>query len=127
MARGTSFRKEQEWRQRLARFRRANLSVVEFCLDEDISQPTFYYWRKRLADQAGSASAAEQAPKLECPRPDLFVPLRLTGASAGGSLITVALRGGTRLEIPLADPSAARTVIAALVAADADQAGGRPC
>jgi len=42
------------WSERLARFRRSSQSVAAFCQSEAISQPSFYYWKKKLA----SADAA---------------------------------------------------------------------
>jgi hypothetical protein len=56
-----------------------------------------------------------------------FAAVRVTGQSNGGSQVTAWLRGGTRLDVSLADADAARLVIGALVRADAEQAGGHPC
>ena len=127
MTGATRLRKEREWRERLARFRRAGISVVQFCLDEGVSAPSFYVWRRRLAGKTGGASPSAEGFDGVGQAHGWFVPLRLSGAVPGGSQVTVALRGGTRLAIPLADASAARMVIGALVQADAEQAGGRPC
>ena len=113
MALGTRLRKEREWRERLARFRRADTSVVQFCEDEGVSTPTFYAWRKRLEDGARARAAGG------------FAPVRLTGTS--GAQVTVRLRGGTRLEIPVSDAGAAAALIGAILRADAEQAGDRPC
>jgi hypothetical protein len=121
MARGGRLRKEAEWRQRLARFARAGTSVVQFCLDEGVSAPTFYTWRKRLASTAAPAAPTRHGP---------FAPVRLTGTVPVGSQVTVWLRGGTRVEIPLVDADAAGTVLEAILRADAErsgEAGGRPC
>ncbi len=126
MARGERLWKVREWRERLARFARAGTSVVEFCSDEGVSTPAFYAWRKRLAGEGGSAVPMEDAVALG-QRHGPFAPVRVTGAAQGGSHATVWLRGGTRLEIPLSDPSAAGAVLGALLHADAEQAGGRPC
>ena len=127
MALGTRVRKEREWRERLARFRRADLSIVQFCLDEGVSAPTFYAWRKRLAGNAGVASAGEEGPEGGHQRHGPFVPLRVTGSPPAGDQVRVALPGGTRLEIPLADPNAARLVLEAILQADAAQVGGQSC
>lgn len=127
MARGRRFQKEVEWRQRLARFARAGTSVIEFCLDEGVSTPAFYAWRKRLAGERGSAVPAENTADVFAKRHGPFTAVRVTGAVQDGSQVTVWLRGGTRLQIPLSDPGAAGTVLGALLQADAEQAGGRPC
>jgi hypothetical protein len=126
MARGGRLRKEVEWRERLARFARAGTSIVQFCSDEGVSTPAFYVWRKRLAG-AGSVFQTEDASAGLGKRHGLFAPVRVTGTSNGGEQVTVWLRGGTRLEIPLSDMSVAGTVLGAIVHADAQQAGDRPC
>ena len=124
MAVGTRLRKEREWRERLARFRRAGTSVVQFCEDEGVSTPTFYAWRKRLGDAVTAVATGDTAGLADEPR-GRFAPVRLTGISGGQ--VTVKLRGGTRLEIPLADANAAAVLIGAILHADAEQAGDRPC
>ena len=124
MARGRRLRKEMEWRERLARFARAGTSIVQFCVNEGVSTPAFYTWRRRLA---GTTWQAEDAPAGLLKQHGLFAPVRVTGTVHGGGQVTVWLRGGTRLKIPLADPSAAGTVLGAILHADAEQAGGRPC
>jgi hypothetical protein len=126
MAGDRRLRKEVEWRQRLARFARAGTSVVQFCADEGISPPTFYAWRKRLADGGTSLPAADASagPGMQH---GLFAPVRLTGTGAGGGQVTVWLRGGTRLEIPLAEPSVVGTLLGAILHADGERAGGQPC
>jgi hypothetical protein len=127
MARGARLRKEKEWRERLARFGRVRTSVVAFCIDEGVSTPAFYVWRKRLAGARGHAVSAADAPAALAKRHGPFASVRVTGAAAGGSQVTVWLRGGTRLEVPLSDPGVAGTVLGAILQADAEQAGGQPC
>jgi hypothetical protein len=127
MARGTRLRKESEWRERLARFARAGTSIVQFCLDEGVSTPSFYAWRKRLTADANMWARSEVASNYRGERHGPFAAVRVTGQGNGGSQVTVSLRGGTRLDISLADADAVRIVIGAIVHADAEQAGGRPC
>ena len=125
MACGKRLWKVKEWRERLARFTRAGTSVVEFCIDEGVSTPSFYAWRKRLAGDDSTEQAEEAAAIGKRHGP--FAPVRVTGGALGGGQVTVWLRGGTHLEIPLADPDAVRTALAVIFHADAEQAGGRPC
>jgi hypothetical protein len=126
MAGERRLRKEAEWRERLARFGRAGTSVVQFCDDEGISPPAFYAWRKRLGAGATALQADDAAASLD-QQHGLFAPVRVTGTAQGGNQVTVWLRGGTRLEIPLADPNVAGTVLGAILQADAERAGGQPC
>jgi hypothetical protein len=125
MAHGARLQKEREWRERLARFARADTSIVQFCDDEGVATPTFYAWRRRLAGDGSGLAAALETPPL--PRQGPFAPVRLTGIAPESSPVTVWLCGGTRLQIPLADPRAAATVLAALLQADAQRAGGHSC
>jgi hypothetical protein len=125
-ARGGQLRKEKEWRERLARFARAGTSIVQFCVGEGVSTPAFYAWRKRLAG-GGATWQADDVPAGLGKQHGLFAPVRVTGTVPGDSQVTVWLRGGTRLAIPLSDPSVAGTVLGAIVHADAERAGDRPC
>jgi hypothetical protein len=125
MARGTRLQKEREWRERLARFARADTSIVQFCDDEGVSTPAFYAWRRRLADDGSGRAASLAAPPVQRQGP--FAPVRVTGIAPQSSPVTVWLCGGTRLEISMADPQAAATVLAAILQADAERAGGQPC
>lgn len=60
-----------QWRERLARWRRFGGSVGEFCRREQVSQASFFQWRKRLAgDVASSRDEGE-------PRTPAFVPVQV--------------------------------------------------
>jgi hypothetical protein len=121
--------KEAEWRARLARFTRAGVSVVSFCSDEGVSTPAFYAWRRRLDHGTGQLADTADAHQT---RHGPFAAVRVRDTAvqevaAGGSQVTVWLRGGTRLQVPLTDPCVAGTVLGAILHADAEAAGGPPC
>jgi hypothetical protein len=40
------------WAERLARFVAAGQTVTAFCADEGVSVPSFYTWKRKLADVA---------------------------------------------------------------------------
>jgi transposase-like protein len=132
--------KVAEWQKRLARFHRSGTSIAQFCHDEGVSTPSFYVWRRKLRRRpaaasssgagrltAGSAAAGQSVQGQ--PRQGSFVPVRvLSDVNFGGQLtMTAELRGGTRLTIPLAGPEMLQLAIAALVGADAERVGDRPC
>ena len=133
--------KVAEWQERFARFDRSETSIAQFCYDEGVSTPSFYVWRRKLRRKmpaaAGSSSRGRRTARSavakqsipEQAQPRSFVPVRVLGdANFGGQLtMTAELRGGTRLTIPLAGPETLQLAIAALVGADAERAGGRPC
>ena len=84
--------KSQEWQRRMRRFRKSQHSVVEFCRQEGVSAPSFYHWKKRLAQTAGSK------PSPGAP-PSGFRPVRLLPTAGVG----VQLPGGTQVVVPSGD------------------------
>lgn len=111
MARSVDVRKLAEWRARLERFRQAEISVTRFCRGEQVSVPSFYQWRKKLAK--GSARQNDWPRAVEA-----FAPVRLVGTAS----VAVWLPGGTRIEIPIGDPQALQLALQTLVRADAEGA-----
>ena len=110
MSRRADGRKLAEWRGRFERFRRSGLSVIRFCLDEKVSVPSYYQWRKKLAARSAASPGVAAA----------FAPVRLVGAAT----VAAWLPGGTRLEIPLGDTRVMQLAIEALVRADASPSQG---
>ena len=43
-------RKAEEWADRFERFEGSSLTVARWCESERVSEPSFYYWRKKLRD-----------------------------------------------------------------------------
>ncbi|MHB1038638.1 MAG: IS66 family insertion sequence element accessory protein TnpA [Pirellulales bacterium] len=118
MAGSLDSRKVREWQQRMARFRKARQSVAEFCRKEEVSAPSFYQWRKRLAQRPRPAEEAAG-----------FRPVRLAGTNGTlvADAVAVQLPGGTQLHVPTSERRALRLVIDTLARADAQRAGGGPC
>jgi len=42
------YRRESDWRLLLAEWRRSGLSVQAFCRSHDLSEASFYLWRRKL-------------------------------------------------------------------------------
>ena len=61
MPRGSSPIKVQQWRERLERFAQSGQTLVQFCQAERVSQPSFYQWKKKLAEQARPSSSDSKA------------------------------------------------------------------
>ena len=112
MASSLDSRRVREWQRRMARFREAQQSVTEFCRQEGVSAPSFYQWRKRLAERPRPTEEAAG-----------FRPVRLVSSAA----VAVQLPGGTQLHIPTSERRALRLVIDRLARADARRTGGSPC
>ena len=93
--------REELWRSRLQRFRSSGMTVVQFCQREQISAPSFYQWRKRLATSHVKASSPT------------FVPVRLTPLAPLASPVEVHLPNGARVCVPPGDAEALRVVVEA--------------
>lgn len=102
MAQGRRSGREKVWRRLIARQRRTGGTVKKFCRGAGVSEPSFYYWRRRLAGKP-----------LRRPR---LVPVRVVeGASrpAGGCVVETVLSGGRLVRIR-AEADALAGVIRAL-------------
>lgn len=96
MARPKDPRIERLWIRRLNRHAAGGLSIAAFCEREGIATASFYYWRRRLADDA--------TPSTQTPAPPLFVPLRLDDCRARDGATTarpveIDLPAGVRLRL----------------------------
>ena len=88
---GRSSDKERFWRVVLRQFRRSRLSVREFCEQQGVSVPSFYWWRRTLA--ARDEAAVRFVPVQVTPAPQ---PLTADGTAGAMELV---LGAGRRLRI----------------------------
>jgi transposase len=47
--------KERFWREAVARWRRSGEAIRDYCRKQQLSEPSFYAWRRTLAGRRGSA------------------------------------------------------------------------
>jgi hypothetical protein len=97
-----SAEKEAYWRSVLHRQKESGLSVRQFCREQQLSQASFYGWKRKIAsrDRQGSICPERKGRKRSqaqtVTKPDenraVFVPVRLN-AAAGGVLEIVHPRG----------------------------------
>lgn len=87
------------WQERLGRWRSSGLSISEFCRREEISQPSFFAWRKRLAGRNTKSPRFVELPPLTWP------------ATSG---VQIALPGGATVTLP---PQAATELVTAAIRA----------
>src|SRR5262245_51583339 len=90
------------WQQRLQRFAHAELSVSDFCDQEEISTASFYSWKRRLG----------QPPSPAEPDGTDFVPVRLVPAAPALELLLPC--GGVLRIGPDCDLALLRQVLALL-------------
>ena len=107
MARPVDARKHELWRQRLARFRRSKLSVAEFCRAEQISQASFYQWRRRLGIHRPPANRNSDK-YARSPAAEHFVPVQVASTAAR---LRFSFPNGAQLRFDAQDPKLLQTVI----------------
>ncbi|MGB7346609.1 MAG: hypothetical protein WBD20_20475 [Pirellulaceae bacterium] len=93
MSRTTKPARIQLWLDRLNRQAASHQSVAEFCLREEISLPSFYQWKRRLAPRVDSPpKRCESKPTNHAGFTELVVQPASTSAHAtlpGGITITL--------------------------------------
>lgn len=93
--------KERFWRRILRQWRRSGLGVRQFCAQHDLAEPSFYAWRRIVAerDQESARVRAESkgdsvplATTISDDTP-VFVPLRVIDATTQAAFEVVLERG----------------------------------
>lgn len=126
-----SAEKQAYWRSVLRRQQNSGLSVRQFCMDEQLSDASFYRWRRKIAsgDRGAVASLEKDGPKRSKTKRDanakqnqnaaVFIPVRLNAAA--GSLLEVVHPRGHVVRVPTVfDENSLRQVLNIL-----DQQGDR--
>ena len=100
--------KERFWRRHVAAWRRSGRGIRDYCRSVGLSEPSFYAWRRVLAERQAARRTAASARKVasaqkvverqeQSTRVAAFVPVRLIAesaeAAAAGS-VEVVVRGG---------------------------------
>ena len=44
--------KERSWRRLLQQWRRSGMTIRDFCAEHEVSEPSFFAWRRTIADRA---------------------------------------------------------------------------
>ncbi len=115
MARRRNVAKEQRWRQVLEAWQQSGLSVRAFCAQHQVSEPSFYTWKRNLQprDQQPIPPVPAATDAAANPLPT-FAPVRLVGEPAP-ALLELALPSGHRLRVPAGfDPATLRQLLAVL-------------
>lgn len=101
--------KKKFWQEAVARQAASRLPVSEWCRQESIKEPAFYWWRRRLASMpAGVTSVEPESVATD------FLPVRLTPSA----MIEIVLTDGVRLQVtPGVTTDQLREVLRALRAA----------
>lgn len=93
MARTANAAVAAQWRERLADWRRSQLSVAEFCRREHLSEPSFYQWRRRLERRQG-----HEAPRfVELPAATWPAPPGVQVTLPSGAVVTLPAQASSDL------------------------------
>jgi hypothetical protein len=103
------------WGERLRRHERSGLTVAEFCERECVSVPSFYQWKRRLAQPPLQPTVARRGKKT--------VPAfqRLTLRPSG--VVALEWTRGVRMTLPAENLPLIRAVVAELLQAEHAGAG----
>ena len=97
---------ESLWRDRLAKYRQSNLTVVEFCRQEGVSNPSFYQWRKRLEPGRSRSKQIRQPSPPDDGQPP-FLPVTVPSSAVA----EIELPNGVRIRVPVTNTEALRAAI----------------
>jgi transposase-like protein len=103
--------KERFWRRAVAEHQRSGLTIREFCARRGFSEPSFYAWRRELAQRDGRATRKAPPPAAEANATPRFVSLKLAAEPATPAMIEIVTRGGHTLRVP---PGVDRQTLAAV-------------
>jgi len=73
----------QIWLDRLAPFPASGLTVAQFCAIEAVSLPSYYFWKRRLADEAQAPTTQDQGGD----RGPRLLPVKLQPAAPAVELV----------------------------------------
>jgi hypothetical protein len=112
--------KERYWRRLLGQWRRSGLTGRDFCAEHQLSEPSFYAWKREIArrDQERTVGAQAATRVSAPPRPaaaalPAFVPV--TMATPVASTLEVVLSDGRLLRVPAGfDADTLRQLLAVL-------------
>ncbi len=132
MVRGSNPVKVQEWTGRLLRFHKSDVTVVQFCQAEGVSQPSFYQWKSKLRDQLLPTESPNRRPASSRNRTNkrpAFKAVEVTSFSqpcASQPALTVCMSGGTQIEVA-DNPAAIQAVMRELLNAEKVRSGAAAC
>jgi hypothetical protein len=90
--------KERLWREHVLSWQRSGVTIREYCLQQQLSEPNFYAWRRELARRDEVAVAP--APPAPRGKPASITWMPVTVTSSASPLVEVQLPTGAVLRIP---------------------------
>jgi transposase-like protein len=109
--------KEWFWRRMVQQWRRSGLSVRAVCAAHNLTEPSFYSWRRTLAqrDPQGHGQPGSKGSERKV-RPPLFVPVQVSAIASAP--LEVVLERGRIVRVPAGfDATTLRQLLAVLAEA----------
>jgi len=114
--------KERFWRRMVREWRRSGLCVRAFCARHGLSEPSFYAWRRIVAERDQESAQVRAKPERDgvcraAPAGDdapVFVPLRVIDVATQVALEVVLERGRAVRVLRGFDPDTLRQLLAVL-------------
>jgi hypothetical protein len=102
-------RKERFWRRMVRRWQRSKLTIRDFCCQQQLSEPSFYAWRRLIAERDRQCPAPKPAPT------PAFVPIQVVPPIGPSAAIELVLGNGRLVRVPAGfDPATLRQLLAVL-------------
>ena len=90
--------KERWWREHVTAWQRSELSIRQYCLQQQLSEPNFYAWRRELARRAEMSSTTTKPVPHVKPSSVTWMPVTVT--SSPEPVVEVQLPTGAVLRVP---------------------------
>jgi len=94
--------KEARWREILKRYASSGLSVRAFCQQEQVTESTFYAWRRTIGQR--DSETESQPVCAGRAKPPAFVPVVVNGQPELNMPLVLKLAGGLELRLPHSIP-----------------------
>jgi hypothetical protein len=139
MSRGSNPSKVAEWSDRIDRFENSGQSVVQFCIAEGVSQPSFYQWKKRLGVvnrvRGGQPKQRRKSSRAKNPArgagsKSAFTSVQLTPTPGLPQSTKIRLANGVEIELGnnlRVVELVIRSVVEQVLPGTASRTGGTPC
>ena len=113
----------------MSRYSGCELTVAEFCRLEEVSQASFYQWRKKLQTGSAGASDGRVQPEAQRGRGSFVSVVPVGGGSHGDvrrdDVVVLVLGNGVRVEVPCSEPALVERVVLTAGQHDGPAAEGR--
>jgi transposase-like protein len=108
--------KERFWRDMVRRWRRSGAPVRDFCAEHGLSEPSFYGWRRTIAerDERAARRTVDRGVRAAAVELPAFVPVQVASAPATSALEVVVATGRVVRVPPGFDAPTLRSLLAVL-------------